>query len=56
MSNPRSGPVGTRRPAGRRDPPPTPPTIGPVLDLVLLRHGQSTWNAENLFTGGSTSS
>jgi 2,3-bisphosphoglycerate-dependent phosphoglycerate mutase len=22
-----------------------------VLDLVLLRHGQSTWNAENLFTG-----
>jgi 2,3-bisphosphoglycerate-dependent phosphoglycerate mutase len=22
-----------------------------VLDLVLLRHGQSTWNEENLFTG-----
>jgi len=22
-----------------------------VLDLVLLRHGQSAWNAENLFTG-----
>jgi len=22
-----------------------------VLDLVLLRHGQSTWNADNLFTG-----
>jgi 2,3-bisphosphoglycerate-dependent phosphoglycerate mutase len=22
-----------------------------VLDLVLLRHGQSTWNAENRFTG-----
>jgi len=22
-----------------------------VLDLVLLRHGQSVWNAENLFTG-----
>jgi 2,3-bisphosphoglycerate-dependent phosphoglycerate mutase len=22
-----------------------------VLDLVLLRHGQSTWNAQNLFTG-----
>ena len=22
-----------------------------VLDLVLLRHGQSTWNKENLFTG-----
>jgi 2,3-bisphosphoglycerate-dependent phosphoglycerate mutase len=22
-----------------------------VLDLVLLRHGQSSWNAENLFTG-----
>jgi 2,3-bisphosphoglycerate-dependent phosphoglycerate mutase len=22
-----------------------------VLDLVLLRHGQSEWNAENLFTG-----
>ena len=20
-------------------------------DLVLLRHGESTWNAENLFTG-----
>ena len=32
------------------------PTIGHVttastFDLVLLRHGQSTWNAENLFTG-----
>jgi len=32
------------------------PATGPtydrcVLDLVLLRHGQSTWNAENLFTG-----
>jgi 2,3-bisphosphoglycerate-dependent phosphoglycerate mutase len=22
-----------------------------VLDLVLIRHGQSAWNAENLFTG-----
>ncbi|MGH8981851.1 MAG: 2,3-diphosphoglycerate-dependent phosphoglycerate mutase [Acidimicrobiales bacterium] len=22
-----------------------------TLDLVLLRHGESTWNAENLFTG-----
>ena len=22
-----------------------------MLNLVLLRHGQSTWNAENLFTG-----
>lgn len=22
-----------------------------MLDLVLLRHGQSTWNKENLFTG-----
>ena len=22
-----------------------------ALDLVLLRHGQSTWNAQNLFTG-----
>jgi 2,3-bisphosphoglycerate-dependent phosphoglycerate mutase len=22
-----------------------------VLDLVVIRHGQSTWNAENLFTG-----
>jgi 2,3-bisphosphoglycerate-dependent phosphoglycerate mutase len=22
-----------------------------VADLVLLRHGESTWNAENLFTG-----
>jgi 2,3-bisphosphoglycerate-dependent phosphoglycerate mutase len=26
-------------------------TIDGVLDLILLRHGQSTWNAENLFTG-----
>ena len=26
-------------------------TLGGVPDLVLLRHGQSTWNAENLFTG-----
>jgi 2,3-bisphosphoglycerate-dependent phosphoglycerate mutase len=26
-------------------------TIKAVLDLVLLRHGESTWNAENLFTG-----
>ncbi len=31
--------------------PTPPPTIEPVLELVLLRHGQSTWNAENLFTG-----
>ena len=28
-----------------------PGTLGPMPDLVLLRHGQSTWNAENLFTG-----
>jgi 2,3-bisphosphoglycerate-dependent phosphoglycerate mutase len=35
-----------------------PETVGPgpeyhhsVLDLVLLRHGQSAWNAQNLFTG-----
>lgn len=28
-----------------------PRTIDRVLDLVLLRHGQSTWNAENRFTG-----
>ena len=21
------------------------------MDLILLRHGQSTWNLENLFTG-----
>ena len=28
-----------------------PPYAGEVLDLVLIRHGQSTWNAENLFTG-----
>ncbi len=28
-----------------------PPYAGDVLDLVLIRHGQSTWNAENLFTG-----
>src|ERR1700690_2664129 len=26
-------------------------TLRPMLDLVLLRHGQSVWNAENLFTG-----
>ncbi len=26
-------------------------TLGSVPDLVLLRHGESTWNAENLFTG-----
>ncbi len=26
-------------------------TITRVLDLVLLRHGESTWNADNLFTG-----
>jgi 2,3-bisphosphoglycerate-dependent phosphoglycerate mutase len=26
-------------------------TLNPMLDLVLLRHGQSTWNAENRFTG-----
>ncbi len=30
---------------------PPAPTIAGVLDLVLLRHGQSTWNADNLFTG-----
>jgi 2,3-bisphosphoglycerate-dependent phosphoglycerate mutase len=30
---------------------PGPHTIDSVLDLVLLRHGQSAWNAENLFTG-----
>ena len=28
-----------------------PPYDRAVLDLVLLRHGQSTWNAKNLFTG-----
>jgi len=28
-----------------------PPYDRGVLDLVLLRHGQSTWNARNLFTG-----
>lgn len=26
-------------------------TLSPVPDLVLLRHGQSLWNAANLFTG-----
>ena len=26
-------------------------TLDPMPQLVLLRHGQSTWNAENLFTG-----
>jgi 2,3-bisphosphoglycerate-dependent phosphoglycerate mutase len=25
--------------------------VGPVGDLVLLRHGESEWNARNLFTG-----
>jgi len=25
--------------------------MGGMATLVLLRHGQSTWNAENLFTG-----
>ncbi len=34
-----------------RAPLPPTPTIAGVLDLVLLRHGQSTWNADNLFTG-----
>jgi 2,3-bisphosphoglycerate-dependent phosphoglycerate mutase len=28
-----------------------PATLRVVPDLVLLRHGQSVWNAENLFTG-----
>ncbi len=28
------------------------PTVG---TLVLLRHGESDWNAKNLFTGWSTS-
>ena len=27
------------------------PTIERVLDLILLRHGQSTWSAISLFTG-----
>jgi 2,3-bisphosphoglycerate-dependent phosphoglycerate mutase len=31
--------------------PARPPYDRTVLDLVLLRHGQSTWNARNLFTG-----
>ena len=31
--------------------PTLPPYDRSVLDLVLLRHGQSTWNAKNLFTG-----
>ncbi len=31
--------------------PARPPYAGDVLDLVLLRHGESTWNAENRFTG-----
>ena len=29
----------------------SPPPTTPPVTLVLLRHGQSTWNAENLFTG-----
>ena len=31
--------------------PPPGGTLPPVPDLVLLRHGESTWNAANLFTG-----
>jgi 2,3-bisphosphoglycerate-dependent phosphoglycerate mutase len=26
-------------------------SLRPVATLVLLRHGQSTWNRDNLFTG-----
>ena len=37
--------------AGRPGSPPPVAYDQNVLDLVLLRHGQSTWNAENLFTG-----
>ncbi len=33
------------------DIPPTGRFTGSVPDLVLLRHGESTWNAENRFTG-----
>ena len=29
----------------------TPPTAPPMHKLVLLRHGESTWNLENRFTG-----
>ncbi len=31
--------------------PPDRAYAGGVLDLVLIRHGQSIWNADNLFTG-----
>ncbi|PAX86209.1 hypothetical protein CLM82_29580, partial [Streptomyces albidoflavus] len=37
----------------RRHRAPTPPTpfdVGPYK-LILLRHGESEWNAKNLFTG-----
>src|SRR4051795_8350658 len=46
----------TPRPRRRRRPPRTPPPPAPqpadmTHTLVLLRHGESVWNAENLFTG-----
>src|SRR3954452_415251 len=46
----------TPRPPRRRRPPRTPPPPAPqpadmTRTLVLLRHGESVWNAENLFTG-----
>ena len=47
-----SGPVkGHEIAPGHRRLPGTAATLGNVPDLVLLRHGQSTWNAEGLFTG-----
>src|SRR6185437_13424084 len=56
---PRGIRVGPRVAAGARRSNTFPPLgLGPlgayhdsVLDLIMLRHGQSTWNAENLFTG-----
>lgn len=46
-----SGPLGPHR-GGLATPTP-PPTEGPrtVIPLVLLRHGESTWNRDDRFTG-----
>ena len=48
-----STPTSTTAPASRRRPgrrrPRSPPTM--TYELVLLRHGESEWNAKNLFTG-----
>src|SRR6478609_2951425 len=38
-------------PTGSSRPPPVGQTLPMTSTLVLVRHGQSTWNLENLFTG-----